>query len=94
MAKPTRVWKFGDVECALFEQPVEGKNYARKSFKFQKSYKDKEGNWKQTDFFGVQDIGSIALLSQKVAIEVIAYEKKQKIAEEPKEEYGKGGFYE
>jgi len=57
------------VECAIFENEKEGK--LSKSYKFQKSFKDKDGNWKNTDFLFESDLPNMLVLLNNLTLDVV-----------------------
>ena len=60
MARPVKEYSLGKVKAAIFEGEYEGqKTY---SVKFQKSYKDKSGNWKNTEYFSNTDLRDLGML--------------------------------
>ena len=54
MAAPIKEYSLGKCKAAIFENEYQGKKSY--SVKFQKSYTDKGGNWKNTDFFSQPDL--------------------------------------
>jgi len=57
--KPVDKVRFGSVEVCLWEKEStgnDGKPFMSQTFSFQKSYKDKEGNWQNTQVFQLNDI--------------------------------------
>jgi len=69
MARPIKEFSLGQIKCAVFEGELKGKKTY--SFKFQKSYKGKDDQWKNTDFFYPTDLRDLyglvgALLHRQV----------------------------
>lgn len=65
MARPIRSYKSGRCEIAVF-----GNDHGE-SFKLSKSFKDKEGNWQNSDFFFDSELGDLAALIDKARQERI-----------------------
>lgn len=67
MSTPIKNYKFGGVECAVWENDNKfnpgQKTY---SFSFQKSFKTKSGDWKQTGFFSDKDLLILSKLASFV----------------------------
>ena len=62
MAQPIKKLKSGRVEGAVWEKEFDGKKSY--SFTFQKSYKDKEGKWQNTNFFTQNELADVINLAQ------------------------------
>lgn len=58
MARPVKVLKSGRIECAIFKN----EQFNSFNFKFQKSYKGKDGQWNNTDYFSDTDMGDLGAL--------------------------------
>lgn len=70
--KPIKSYRLGNVEASVWpnQSPKDGSLYF--SFNFQKSYKNKDGEWVQTGFFNKGDLADIAILAQKILYEEIS----------------------
>jgi hypothetical protein len=86
--QPFKKISFFGISAAVWE------NEGRRSVSFQKSYKDKEGAWQNTGFFGVQDLPNLAAVCLKLANEDMSERinpnsapAQQKQAPRPKTEY-------
>lgn len=80
--KPIKSYRLGNVEASVWpnQSPKDGSLYF--SFNFQKSYKNKDGEWVQTGFFNKGDLADIAILAQKILCEEISpIEIKEKAAQ-------------
>jgi hypothetical protein len=75
---PVKVYKAGRIECAIFHNP----QFDSYSFKFQKSYKDKQGQWQNTDFFSDTDMGDLAALCDHIREARVREKKKGGSTEE------------
>lgn len=61
MAKPpVKTLKFGKMELSVWEGEYKGKTTT--SYSIQKSYKDKQDEWKQTTFFYLVDLRDLLIL--------------------------------
>ena len=58
MAKPVKEFSAGKTKAAVFKN----EQYNSYSFKFQKSYKDKDGNWQNTEYFTPVDLRDLHML--------------------------------
>lgn len=54
MASPVKCYSLGKIQAAIFENEYQGKKSY--SVKFSKSYKDQQGNWKNTDSFYLNEL--------------------------------------
>ena len=52
MASPVKEYSLGHCKAAVFKS----EQYDSYSVKLQKSYKDKQGNWKNTEYFNLPDL--------------------------------------
>lgn len=59
--KPIRVYSMSNISCSVWKRDD------MVSFTFQKSYKDKEDNWKHTTSFNAKDLLIISSLSESIA---------------------------
>jgi hypothetical protein len=64
MGRPVKVYRAGRTELAIFQGEYNGKTTY--SFKFQKSYKGQDGEWKNTDFFNDTDMGDVSALADHI----------------------------
>ena len=67
---------FMGVNVAIFENEYNGK--INKSYKFQKSYKDKDGNWQNTDSYFTSDLANLKVLVDRLLIEAVRSHDTQK----------------
>lgn len=76
--KPTKSYRLGNVEASVWpnKSPKDGSIYF--SFNFQKSFKNKDGDWVQTGFFNRGDLADLAILAQKILYEEITPINKRK----------------
>lgn len=91
MGKPICKLSSGTIQAAVWENEFEGKK--SRSYSFQKSYKGKDGNWKNTTFFSQTDLLSLGNLCAKICTEKVkvwAGESKQEAMPEPKPENAEG----
>ena len=61
--KPVKTYKAGVLSLSMWEN--EAKEGYIKSFSFQRSYKDDEGNWQHTQSMRVQDLPRMRLLVEE-----------------------------
>lgn len=81
---PVQEARLGNLKCAIFEGEFKGKT--THSFKFQKSYKDKNGDWQNTDFFFLTDLRDLALLALGLVTKSIKFKKIESQKQQPTEE--------
>lgn len=64
--KPIKSYRLGNVEASVWpnKSPKDGSIYF--SFNFQKSFKNKDGEWVQTGFYNRGDLADLAILAQKI----------------------------
>lgn len=69
--KPIKSYRLGNVEASVWpnKSPKDGSIYF--SFNFQKSFKNKDGEWVQTGFYNRGDLAYLAILAQKILCEEI-----------------------
>ncbi|WP_428047721.1 hypothetical protein [Candidatus Proelusimicrobium excrementi] len=78
--KPIKSYRLGNVEASVWpnKNPKDGSLYF--SFNFQKSYKNKDGEWVQTGFYNRGDLAYLAILAQKILCEEISPIERKKSA--------------
>ena len=78
--KPIKSYRLGNVEASVWpnKSPKDGSIYF--SFNFQKSYKNKDGEWVQTGFYSRGDLAYLAILAQKILCEEITPIERRKAA--------------
>lgn len=78
--KPIKSYRLGNVEASVWlnKSPKDGSIYF--SFNFQKSYKNKDGEWVQTGFYNRGDLAYLAILAQKILCEEITPIERRKAA--------------
>ena len=69
MAKPVKEYSLGHIKAAIFLN----EQYNSQSIKLQKSFKDKSGNWKNSDYFNTTDLRDLygligAMLHKQVKV--------------------------
>jgi len=77
MASPTKVISSGKISVAEFDGQYGS------SFKFQKSYLDKNEKWVNSDFLGLADLMDVANLCQEVLRERIKIKGESNTQSEP-----------
>jgi hypothetical protein len=60
--KPEKKFKAGSITATLWRSGDNGKRYV---VVFDKTYKDKEGNWATTNRFNAQEAATVALLAKQ-----------------------------
>ena len=65
MSAPVKEFRIGAVKVALFPKEYNGNTYY--NFKFQKSYKDKQEQWQNTEYFSSQDLLNLSYLASQMA---------------------------
>ena len=67
MAQPEKVFKQGSCSAAVFVNRVNknGKTMEMRSVLLQKGYKDRDGQWKTTSSFGINELPKILLAASK-----------------------------
>ena len=69
--RPVYKYQLGMLECAVWaKQTNEGKPYFQ--FSFQKTYKDKDGNFQHTSFFNKSDLAGLSMLCERACLQEIA----------------------
>lgn len=64
---PVKEFKAGTISASIWRKAVEqnGRKVVQHSIRIQKRYRDKEGNWKDTDYFFANDLPRLVLVAQK-----------------------------
>lgn len=70
MSKPLRVFKYGAVSVAIFENRAQTGNYTFLTANIQRRYQDADGDWQSTTSFTKADIPA-ARRALQVALEFI-----------------------
>jgi len=75
---PIKEFKSGGVKAAIWRNDVErdGRTFAQFSVRFQKSYRDKAGNWHTSEYYYPEEVFRLALLANK-ASEFISLKESQ-----------------
>ena len=76
MSAPKLRYRSGQVSCAVFEH--EREDYMDVSFSFQKSYKDKSGEWKNVSSFNLRDIANLLIICTKILMDKVKVEKMER----------------
>ena len=65
---PMKVLRVEDVSVSIFahEREAAGDTRVNYSCSFQRSYKDSAGEWKRTQWFGLDDLGKLVSCAQQV----------------------------
>lgn len=69
IAKPEKKFQAGAITATVWKntkQNKEGETYDYFSISLQRTYKDKEGNWKNTGYFRLSDLPKAQLVINKV----------------------------
>jgi len=76
--RPEKCFRAGKVSAAIWANRVEkdGWFYVRRSVRFQKRFRDSDGNWVDSDYYFLQDLPNIALVATK-AFEFCALEESE-----------------
>ncbi len=76
MAKPSKTYKFGSVQAAVWEKEVETgkKSFVAKSVTIQKNYKGKDGKWASTNSFSLSDIPYIVNVLNEVFVDAYKHD--------------------
>jgi hypothetical protein len=64
---PIKTIRVDDVSCSIFthERERNGVATVNYSFGFSRSYKDRDGTWKHTAWFGVEELGALVSCAQQ-----------------------------
>ena len=64
---PIKTIRVDDVSCSIFSHERERNGVATVnfSFGFSRSYKDRDGTWKHTPWFGVDELGALVSCAQQ-----------------------------
>jgi hypothetical protein len=67
MAEPEKTFNQGSCRAAVFTNEIKqnGKTAIIRNVAIQKRYKDKDGNWQNTNSFGVNDLPKLVLVATK-----------------------------
>jgi len=67
MAEPEKTFNQGSCRAAVFANEIKqnGKTAIVRNVAIQKRYKDKDGNWQNTNNFGVNDLPKLVLIATK-----------------------------
>ena len=67
MAEPEKTFNQGSCRAAVFANEIKqnGKTAIFRNVSIQKRYKDKDGNWQNTNSFGVNDLPKLVLIATK-----------------------------
>jgi len=87
MSNAVRKISIGSVSATEWETEYDGK--IKKSYSFQKSFKDKEGEWKNSFYFGVGDMPALLEVVRKIT-DKAAVITEMKITKEPAAPEGDG----
>ena len=88
MGKPISKFQFGKVTGTVWENDYKGEKSV--SFSFQKSYKDKDGNWQNVGFFNKTDLRDLGYLVDALNLRFVKELKKTADKEDkPVTEMGK-----
>lgn len=64
---PIKTIRVDDVSCSIFAHERErgGVTTVNYSFGFSRSYKDRDGTWRHTPWFGLDDLGAVVSCAQQ-----------------------------
>ncbi len=67
MSEPEKTFNQGSCSAAIFANEIKqnGKTAIIRNVAIQKSYKDKDGNWKSTNSYAVSDLPKLVLVATK-----------------------------
>ncbi|MFX1453075.1 MAG: hypothetical protein ACFFCM_19730 [Promethearchaeota archaeon] len=67
MAEPEKTFSQGSCRASIFGNEIKqnGKTAIVKKVSIQKRYRDKDGNWKNTNSFAINDLPKLALVATK-----------------------------
>ncbi len=84
MNKPLRKFKAGGLSATIWENisQKEGQSIVFNTVSFERSFKDKEGNWKSTSSLRVNDLPKASLVLQKAYEFIVLKELDSNISEE------------
>ena len=65
--KPEQKFRCGGVECAIWKNTtqINGQDRQTYSVQIQRTYKDNDGNWKETNSYHPNDLPKVILAAQK-----------------------------
>lgn len=71
--RPIRTYKLGALQIAKWQRQtaVDGKLITREWFTYQRSYKDGQGNWQNTQTISREDIPRLQILLHQVLVEKV-----------------------
>jgi hypothetical protein len=81
--KPIKDFRAGNCQASIWRQEIDqdGKVVVRHSVRIQKQYRNKEGNYENTEYFFKNDLPMLELIARK-AFEFIALKESTSIEEE------------
>lgn len=69
---PVKKIRKGKINCAIFQNEFQGKTTY--SYKFQKSYKNKDGDWQNTDNFYASDLRDLEILVREINNKMVKFD--------------------
>ncbi len=72
MTQPIKKYKAGSIRATVWENEVENGKYQTVSI--ERVYQDKEGNWKNTSSFRLNDLPKVGVVVQKIYQELTVSE--------------------
>ena len=81
---PTKEFRVNTIKASIWANQTErsGNTAVRHSVRFQKRFRDANGNWRDTDYYFPEDLPSIELVAAK-AFEFCVLEERDVEAEDP-----------
>lgn len=66
--KPIKEFRLSDISLSIWEQQHEkdGRSFVTTKIKVSKKYKDKQGDWQETNYFDHDDMATLSALANKV----------------------------
>ena len=76
--KPVKEYRSGGVKASIWRNDVQqdGRTSTQYSVRIQKTYRDKSGNWKTSEYYYPEDLSRLALVANK-AFEFISLKESQ-----------------
>jgi hypothetical protein len=76
--RPVKEFRIRGVRAAVWERQVQkdGRTFTHHSVRIYKSYRDQQGQWHETDFYGPNDLPAVRLVAER-AFEFVALKESQ-----------------
>ena len=82
--RPVKEFRVRGIKAAIWEKSIQkdGRTFTQHSVRIYKSYKNQQGHWQETDFYGPHDLPAVRLLADR-AFEFIALKESEGNTQQP-----------